>query len=245
VYCTDTSCTFLSPLSSIVILFIIGVNVLSTYPQNNTSSYATLSGTSMSVPHVAGVLALLKSRFPDVSAKRLIHALKQSAVSTTAATTAMDNMDVNVQQEQQDNSTNTTSTVDTTNTTTTTNTTNTTLPPLAQQRHPIKTRNNQTGFGIVHAWNAFQYMETTPQNDCAAWGESKVEFELTTDQYGSDITWQIESKRKSTSSSSQGGVVLTQGGNYPDGPISTYRSEICIDLMQCYTLTIDDAYGDG
>ncbi len=41
-----------------------GVNILSTTPGN---AYESFSGTSMATPHVAGVAALLKARYPDAS----------------------------------------------------------------------------------------------------------------------------------------------------------------------------------
>jgi subtilisin family serine protease len=58
-----------------------GVNILSTTPGN---TYQSFSGTSMATPHVAGVAALLKARFPDASPYGL-KALLLRSVDPTAA----------------------------------------------------------------------------------------------------------------------------------------------------------------
>lgn len=51
-----------------------GVDIVSTYP----GSYAYMSGTSMATPHVAGVVALMKSYKPDATTNELIQALYAS-----------------------------------------------------------------------------------------------------------------------------------------------------------------------
>lgn len=53
-----------------------GSSILSTYPGNR---YATASGTSMASPHVAGVLALLKSAHPDWTPAELVTAVQAQA----------------------------------------------------------------------------------------------------------------------------------------------------------------------
>lgn len=53
-----------------------GSGILSTMPDG---AYASLSGTSMASPHVAGVLALLKANHPKASPERLISLLKSQA----------------------------------------------------------------------------------------------------------------------------------------------------------------------
>ncbi|HET9482029.1 MAG TPA: S8 family serine peptidase, partial [Candidatus Polarisedimenticolia bacterium] len=53
-----------------------GVNILSTQPGNR---YQLLSGTSMATPHVAGVVALLKSRLPNIPAAQVRTALMIAA----------------------------------------------------------------------------------------------------------------------------------------------------------------------
>jgi subtilisin family serine protease len=58
-----------------------GVNILSTlWP--GTSSYGSLSGTSMASPHVAGVVALIESTTPGLSVKQMLQRLYQTSVDT-------------------------------------------------------------------------------------------------------------------------------------------------------------------
>lgn len=53
-----------------------GVAITSTLPNN---TYGTYSGTSMATPHVAGVAALVKSKFPNLTAGELLQVIRTSA----------------------------------------------------------------------------------------------------------------------------------------------------------------------
>ncbi|OYO16499.1 peptidase S8 [Enemella evansiae] len=66
-----------------------GSAILSTMPTDHPTApnYAKLSGTSMASPHVAGVLALMKSANPNATPAQLISMLKAQAQDTPCPTT--------------------------------------------------------------------------------------------------------------------------------------------------------------
>jgi subtilisin family serine protease len=61
-------------------LFAPGTDINSTVPHNR---YAVFSGTSMAAPHVAGVAALLRSYFPQLTAIQVCSILRESAYRPT------------------------------------------------------------------------------------------------------------------------------------------------------------------
>jgi cell wall-associated protease len=63
-------------------VFAPGVKIYSTLP--GKSSYGFLKGTSMASPVVAGVAAVIRSYFPDLSASQVKYAIEKSAVSDPA-----------------------------------------------------------------------------------------------------------------------------------------------------------------
>ncbi len=62
-------------------IFAPGVKIYSTLPGRN--SYGFLQGTSMASPVVAGVAAVIRSYFPNLSAKQVKYAIEKSAVQDT------------------------------------------------------------------------------------------------------------------------------------------------------------------
>lgn len=73
----DAAATFSNYGEKNVDLFAPGVAIYSTTPDNN---YGDAQGTSMASPVVAGVAAVLRSHFPDLSAKQVKNILMESAV---------------------------------------------------------------------------------------------------------------------------------------------------------------------
>jgi len=69
---------------STVDVFAPGVKIYSTLP--GKSSYGFLKGTSMASPVVAGVTAVIRSYFPDLSASQVKYAIEKSAVTDPALT---------------------------------------------------------------------------------------------------------------------------------------------------------------
>jgi cell wall-associated protease len=65
-------------------VFAPGVKIYSTLPGRST--YGFLKGTSMASPVVAGVAAVIRSYFPNLSAKQVKYAIEKSAVEDTAVT---------------------------------------------------------------------------------------------------------------------------------------------------------------
>jgi len=70
---TDTRASF-SNYGTCLDIFAPGVNILSSANSGNTGT-ATMSGTSMATPHVAGAAAVLAQRHPDWKAGQLKAAL--------------------------------------------------------------------------------------------------------------------------------------------------------------------------
>lgn len=63
-----------------------GSSILSTIVRNN--GYGTKSGTSMASPHVAGVLALMKSAHPELTPEQMVAKLRADAMDTACTVTS-------------------------------------------------------------------------------------------------------------------------------------------------------------
>jgi subtilisin family serine protease len=61
-------------------IFAPGTNIYSAW-KNSNNAYATLSGTSMASPHVAGAAAIILSENPGYSPEQVVSCLKRQATS--------------------------------------------------------------------------------------------------------------------------------------------------------------------
>lgn len=57
-----------------------GVNIISAYVSNGTPGYAMMSGTSQAAPHISGMLALLKQKYPQMTNVQLREEIRRYAV---------------------------------------------------------------------------------------------------------------------------------------------------------------------
>ena len=61
-------------------------------------------------------------------------------------------------------------------------------------------------------------------------------FNLTLDDYGSETTWELVDDNNNT---------LASGGPYANNIAGTVKTETLTMANGCYTLIVDDSYGDG
>jgi hypothetical protein len=73
---------------------------------------------------------------------------------------------------------------------------------------------------------------------CPAAGQHLFTFEITTDLWGSQTTWELVDVKR-------GGTVLLSGGPYADGAFNYYRYGMCVDDESCYKIVIKDSNADG
>merc|ERR1712157_40107 len=213
-----------------------GVDVLSTLPQEadgrcdicdsiGSYTYGTISGTSMACPHVAGVLALLQSKY-EASPEQYIAAIENTAedlgqngkdrefghglIQANAALTYLENQGARL----------------------------VTSPPTTRAPAPLPvpspmTEETSSSISIPLVFNG-----NTPENDNKAMScdddEYLFELKLLTDDNGSETSWDL-------SAQVDDGMQLT-GTGYPNN--EAIRIKSCIP-KNCYIFTIKDEAEDG
>lgn len=160
-----------------------GVEILSLGSRTD-STYMTKTGTSMAVPHIAGIAALLWSQFPQASNEDIRQAIEASARDAGAC-----------------------------------------------GRDPI------FGHGVANAMEAARFLEdptktgAPEQSDCV-----NVRIQVTTDDWGEETTFGIESKTTSE--------LIYRGGPFVNDVRATYDFDVSLP-RGCYKFTLYDTYGDG
>ncbi|MDA8692742.1 fibronectin type III domain-containing protein [Saprospiraceae bacterium] len=92
-------------------------------------------------------------------------------------------------------------------------------------------------------WTGFTTTETFVQGGGGSGGgnngcnDNALTFELTLDNYGSETTWELIKESNNQ--------VVTEGGPYNDNQSGTKKTTAFCIPDGCYTLYVDDSYGDG
>ncbi|MFT5778498.1 MAG: hypothetical protein ACI837_001454 [Crocinitomicaceae bacterium] len=73
-------------------------------------------------------------------------------------------------------------------------------------------------------------------NEAIAATTTSVDLTIVPDNYGSETTWTVKNSA---------GTTLYSGGPYTDGVSTPEITNMTISASDCYTFTINDAYGDG
>ncbi len=76
---------------------------------------------------------------------------------------------------------------------------------------------------------------TLDDGSCVAGNQSEITFDLTPDNYGSETTWAITDAN---------GTTVLSGGPYTNNNSTPISASTTLD-EGCYTLTVNDSYGDG
>ncbi len=87
-------------------------------------------------------------------------------------------------------------------------------------------------------WTAWTAIQTFSTEDEAGGGSdcTEIQVSLTLDEYGSETSWEIVSDE---------GYVISSGGPYGDNQEGSIKNKTVCLTDGCYTLYLDDAYGDG
>ena len=116
------------------------------------------------------------------------------------------------------------------------NRTLTNLVPGATYQYQVRTR-------CAAGWTGYTSTETFIQGGGGSGGgnngcqDNALSFELILDDYGSETTWELINQAN--------GQVVTSGGPYDDNQAGTKKTTALCIPDGCYTIYVDDSYGDG
>jgi hypothetical protein len=105
-------------------------------------------------------------------------------------------------------------------------------------------RDNKYGHGIINTVAAMDALDgnappaptPAPPQNCPA-GKINFQFTLRTDDYGYETSWELKDETSGT-------IVESRGeGTYDNNAEDDLQ--LCLNGNRCYTLTIQDSYGDG
>ncbi len=110
------------------------------------------------------------------------------------------------------------------------------LTPGATYQYRVRTK-------CASGWTGFTAIETFVQGGGGSGGgnngcnDNALTFELTLDDYGSETSWELIDDSTNQA--------LSQGGPYSDNQSGTTKTKALCIPDGCYTLYVDDSYGDG